>query len=61
MSELILTGFHAVEERVRNASVNKDTVSSMQILSLLSLRLMVKLLMTLQKILVMQKEIIVEL
>ena len=31
MSELILTGFHAVEERVRNASVNKDTVSSMQI------------------------------
>lgn len=31
MSELILTGFHAVEERVRNAYVNKDTVSSMQI------------------------------
>lgn len=31
MSELILTGFHAVEEKVRNASVNKDTVSSMQI------------------------------
>ena len=31
MSELILTGFHAVEERVRNAYANKDTVSSMQI------------------------------
>lgn len=31
MSELILTGFHAVEERVRNASVNKELVSSMQI------------------------------
>lgn len=31
MSELILTGFHAVEERVRNAYATKDTVSSMQI------------------------------
>ena len=31
MCELILTGFHAVEERVRNAYANKDTVSSMQI------------------------------
>lgn len=31
MAELVLTGFHAVEERVRNATVNKDAVASMQI------------------------------
>ena len=31
MAELILTGFHAVEEKVRNAEINKDSVSSMQI------------------------------
>lgn len=31
MAELILTGFHAVEERVRNASVSKENISSMQI------------------------------
>lgn len=31
MSELVLTGFHAVEERVRNASIKKENISSMQI------------------------------
>lgn len=31
MAELILTGFHAVEESVRNASIKKENISSMQI------------------------------
>jgi 23S rRNA (guanosine2251-2'-O)-methyltransferase len=31
MAELILTGFHAVEESVRNAAIKKENVSAMQI------------------------------